>query len=153
MQSGASLVARDGDLLDASIGSTADLAFSRTVRLLADGSLAPEGNFTVDGMSAAQIVVGNQVASEVLTGTSRNLALEIRVPGNGYASDVLQFLLVRNTGDAAPLSDVSRLEAWADDGDGLFEPGGATPDPLETERGRSLRKPESLPRKEVRLPG
>ena len=130
VQSGASTVARDGDLLDLMIGSEADLTFNRQVRLLASWPLSPEGNFPVDGMSAAQVQVGTQVASEILTASNRNLALEIVVPGNGYTSDVLQFLLVRNLGSAVPLTDITRLEAWSDDGDGTFDPQGASPDRL-----------------------
>ncbi|TMQ70222.1 MAG: DUF11 domain-containing protein, partial [Candidatus Eisenbacteria bacterium] len=120
--SGASLKARDGDLLDVSIPGAPDLIFSKGVLLTGAWPLAPDGSFTVDGMSLAQIAVAGQATPDLLTGSARNNALDVVIPANGYQTDTLQFLVVQNHGDAQPLLDIPRVEAWADDGDGVFEP-------------------------------
>ncbi len=122
VKSGASLTARDGDLLDLEVPAVTDVGFSRRVNPLGTWPLTPSGVFPVDGMSLAQLVMTPQKAPELLTGSVRNLALDLGVPGDGYEPDTLQSLGLRNLGDAAPGMDISRLEAWSDDGDGVFEP-------------------------------
>lgn len=128
ISSGASLAARDGDLLDLSIAAASDVVFKRAVQMVATFPVSPAGNFPVDGMSAAQIQVGHSGSAQALTGSIHNLALEVVVPPNGYAADSLSLLLVRNNGDAAAGTDISKVEAWVDDGDGSFEPGIAPTD-------------------------
>jgi uncharacterized repeat protein (TIGR01451 family) len=125
--SGASLAARDGDELGLAVLAEGDLAFSRPVILEADWPLEHGASFTVDGMSLAQLGVRGAARLDLITGSTRNLALDLTVPPNGYEPDRLEFLLVRNLGDALADRDIVRLEAWVDDGDGVFEP--STVDP------------------------
>ncbi|HET9887244.1 MAG TPA: hypothetical protein VFR10_06990, partial [bacterium] len=121
-QSAASLVARDPDLLDVAIADSLDLGFSRPVRYETVYPLAPDGAFPVDGMVAQQIAFENPGASTFLTGSVRNVALTVVVPSNGYDSDVLQRIDFRNDGNAVPGTDITKVELWADGGDGAFQP-------------------------------
>lgn len=121
-----SLVARDGDFLDLNIADAAGLEFSRTVNVNATFPIAPASRFPVDGMSAAQISLQNPAAASLLTGSTRNVVLSALVPANGYSADFLSRLDVRNVGTALSGEDLTRLEAWTDDGDNVFETAGDT---------------------------
>jgi len=117
---GASLDARDGDLLAVSLAGPSSLVFEGDPALTASFPLTTPGR-AVDGMTAAQIEV-TEVPSEVfLTGSRRNLALHVRVPANGYTPDTLQRLNVINAGTATSGQDLLLLEAWVDvDDDGIL---------------------------------
>jgi hypothetical protein len=80
----------------------------------------PGGNFPIDGMLAAQIVVTPAPTDSIIAGTLDNLVLDVILPPNGYQSDVLRDLSVINEGTAQPGSDIGALRAWADNGDGVF---------------------------------
>jgi uncharacterized repeat protein (TIGR01451 family) len=116
IKGGASLKARDGDVLDASLSGPEAFTFSRFVRLEAGGSLDPDGGFPVDGMAAAQIIVNSVSIKNFTAGTERNLALDVVLPANGYEADLLQRMDVANLGDALPGSDIETMEIWADRG-------------------------------------
>lgn len=122
-QSGASIAARDPDLLDVALADSLDLEFGRPVRYSGSFPIAPDGAFPVDGMVAKQITFENPGASTFLTGSVRNVALTAIVPSNGYDADILQRIDVRNDGSALPGSDLSRVELWGDNGNGTFQPG------------------------------
>lgn len=116
---GASLVARDGDLLAVSFTGTSSLAFEGDPALSAPFPLTTPGR-AVDGMTAAQIEVTEVPSGVFLTGTTRNVALRVRVPANGYAADTLQRLNVINAGTATAGQDLLLVEAWVDlDEDGV----------------------------------
>jgi hypothetical protein len=119
-----SVRARDADSLDLRIGAAANLVFDRTVLFTNAWPVDPPGRFAVDGMSAAQIVVRNIPTVTLFTGTSRNLAFDFVIPANGYAADTLHRLNVTNSDGATGTAgdDLERLEAWVDDGDGMFDP-------------------------------
>lgn len=119
--SGASVNARDGDLLDVRIPEAQYINFNREV--LVDGTfpMTPAGQFPVDGMAAAQIQIQSPGATSLLTGTVRNICFVVDVPANGYAADVLKRIDVVNAGLAQPGTDISVMEAWADDGSGVFD--------------------------------
>ncbi|HKQ18925.1 MAG TPA: hypothetical protein VJW75_04185, partial [Candidatus Eisenbacteria bacterium] len=110
--------ARDGDLLDLAIQSSSDVTFSSGS---ASNSfpLSPAGNFTVDGMVAAQISVSAS-ADSVLAGVANQPVASVVVPANGYQADVLQELTLVNTGTAQAGSDIAALAVWVDDGDKAF---------------------------------
>ncbi|MFN8177880.1 MAG: hypothetical protein U0167_08130 [bacterium] len=118
---GASLAARDGDVLDVQIAGAASFSFSPSVAVAGTFPLAPAGSFPVDGLVSAQIALG-AVAPSLLSGDVRRVALDARLPSNGYEDDVLRRFDVMNLGSAAAVSDLARLEAWVDDGDGTFSP-------------------------------
>ena len=69
-------------------------------------------------MTAAQIAL-HPVGAEVFQlGSVRNLAFDVTLPGNGGAADHLTRFNVRNHGTATAGDVLTRLELWADDGDG-----------------------------------
>ena len=125
-QSAASLIARDPDLLDVAIADSLDLGFARPVRYATGYPIAPDGAFPVDGMMAQQITFENPGTSTFLTGSVRNVAMSILVPSNGYDADTLQRMDVRNDGNAVSGTDITRVELWADNGDGAFQQGADT---------------------------
>ena len=114
------LAARDGDQLDLRIAGVSDIDMSGGT----SGSfpIDPAGTFPIDGMVASQIAIHPVNTSSFAVGSKRNLALDVTVPPNGYEADVLQSMIVTNTGSALPGQDVEQLELWVDDGDGMFEP-------------------------------
>lgn len=116
---GASLTARDGDALDLRIPDSGAITVSGGN---ATGSfpISPAGNFPIDGMVAAQVPVDSLKAQTFSAGSQGNLALRVTIPANGYQTDVLHRLELRNLGSAQAATDIERLQAWADDGDGSF---------------------------------
>ncbi len=118
VHAGASLAARDGDLLDLRIADLA--AVVGTAPIDANWPIDPPGTFAVDGMSAAQIGLMPVAAANLPIGARRRLALAFRLPQNGYAADVLVRLNVVNLGTATPVDDLDAVELWSDDGDGTF---------------------------------
>src|SRR5262249_5449672 len=95
----------------------------------------PAGNFPVDGMVSAQIGLSAVTTPTFSVGSTRNLALDVWIPANGYQADVLQRLAVQNLGTARPSDEISEVEAWLDDGDGVFKPEGQGPGGADTRLG------------------
>jgi uncharacterized repeat protein (TIGR01451 family) len=122
----ASLLARDGDVLDLGVADSTDFGFTRPVSLVRTWPLSPAGSFPVDGMSVAQVgVSAAPLPINVLTGSTHNPSLAVTIPANGYAADTLRTLNVRNLGTAAAGTDVERVDLWLDvDSDGVPEPNG-----------------------------
>ena len=123
VQGAASATARDGDQLDLRAADASTVTLHSFAQAAAPWPLAPAGGFLVDGMTSAQIVVTPVAGQSLRVGTSRNPVMEVVVPSNGYAADVLQRINVVQHGTAMPGSEIARMEAWADDGDGLFNAG------------------------------
>ena len=118
--SGASLTARDGDVLDLRIASSSSVTVSGSP---VNGSfpIDPSAAFPVDGMSSFQLGLFGVSTPTFAVGTTRNLALDVRIPANGYDPDVLQRIAVQNLGTARPSDDITGMEVWRDDGDGTFK--------------------------------
>jgi len=116
------LIARDGDVLDLAIDGDFDAMFGASVFFRTGWPLSPLGGFAIDGMAAAQVSIGPTATSTLVAGATNELALEVLLPANGYDSDLLQRLGVANLGTAASGADISRVRAWVDDGDALFDP-------------------------------
>jgi hypothetical protein len=123
VQGGTPLASRDSDVLDLMVAGPADLGFTRPVPLAADWPLDPSGYFVVDGMAADQISLEPWGPANFPVGSTRNVALEIVVPANGYEADELARINLVDLGTARPGSDITLMEAWVDDGDNLFDPG------------------------------
>lgn len=123
-RSGASLAAHTPDPLGLAVAAPdSDLVFTRPVAMV-DGASPVFGNENpVEGMAFAQLAVHATPAAGVITGSTRNLALDATVPSNGASADTLRLVLVTNLGDARPATDLAKIELWADDGDGVFRPG------------------------------
>lgn len=119
VRSGASVLARDGDVLDLYLSGAEALGFARTVPLEVDGSLDPVGSFAVDGMGAAQILVHSQPAGALVPGGEPSLVADFTLPGNGYAGDVLE-AITWTTGGTAPPGALVDVELWQDGGDGVW---------------------------------
>ena len=116
------LAVRDGDALDLAIPSASDVDLDPSTTFTNAFPLAPAGAFPIDGMVAAQVAVGAVGSASVIAGSANNLVHHVVLPGNGYQADQLQQLAVINTGTAAAGSEIGAMRAWADDGDGGFDP-------------------------------
>ncbi len=121
------VVARDGDALDLSLGAAGDVEHSGPASVQATWPLDPPGEFLVDGMTAAQIALHEVGSTTFLAGTAGNLAFDVTLPANGYASDQLQKLNLFNHGTAVAGSDIQGVQAWVDDGDGSYADGQERP--------------------------
>ncbi|MCK4776422.1 MAG: hypothetical protein KAT30_16615, partial [Candidatus Krumholzibacteria bacterium] len=114
--------AHDGDVLDAAVYGAYDVDFSDVTSVIADWPVKAVGQHTVDGMIAAQITLQNIAGVTLAPGDGPSLALDVVLPGNGYADDILNALTVENAGTAAG-SDISEVRAWRDGGDNAFDAG------------------------------
>ena len=114
--------ASDSDALSLVVADPLDVDFSVATRVAAAWPLDSGARATIDGMVADQIT--NTGAPTATVGPSEGpvLALDVTVPRNGYASDVLDTLVVVNLGDA-DVSDLAEVRLWRDGGDGVFTPG------------------------------
>jgi hypothetical protein len=111
---------RDGDLLDVEVTSVGDLSFEPAVAFRNGWPVGGAGGLTIDGMIAAQVVARPVGPSPLSPDATDQLALDLLLPANGYTADVLTRLAVVNLGTASATGDLSRLRAWADDGDDAF---------------------------------
>jgi len=114
--------AKDPDVLSLNVSGSLDVDFGEPTRVVAVWPLDSGARLTVDGMLAAQVTnVGAPVAT-VGPGDGPILVLDVKVPRNGYALDLLDSLIVENRGDAVT-SDIAALRLWRDGGDGTFSAG------------------------------
>jgi hypothetical protein len=111
--------AADGDTLSARIAGSLDVSFSDTTRVVASWPLDSRARAGVDGMIAAQLGLVAPPATTLAPDDSNVVALDVRIPRNGHADDVLQRLDVVNQGTATP-ADVAEVRFWRDGGDGVF---------------------------------
>ncbi|MEZ4651185.1 MAG: hypothetical protein R3E97_20825 [Candidatus Eisenbacteria bacterium] len=118
LRASAGTLARDGDRTDPSL-KLGELEWQGEPTVVGLGSMDPPGDVVVDGMSAAQIVLTPVETASFEAGSTRNLALDILVPSNGYLPDRLERFNLRVEGSAQS-SDLAALELWTDDGDGQF---------------------------------
>jgi hypothetical protein len=70
---------------------------------------------------AAQVRLAPVPGTTLTTGSVRNLVFNAILPANGYEQDVLENINIKNLGSALDGADIARVEAWIDDGDGIFE--------------------------------
>lgn len=119
----APLVARDGDEIHLVVANSSDVSASPVNLFSNSWPVDPNSRFTLDGSVAAQFAVQPISPQTVHAGDSNILALQVRLPADGYSADVLNGLNVVNAGTAAPGADITTIRAWADDGDGVLSPG------------------------------
>jgi len=117
-----SLGARDGDALDLEVADSTSVLLSPSTFARNAWPLRPTGNFPVDGLVASQIAVHSIPPGNLLAGSTRALALDVTLPPNGYEPDRLLRLSVTNRGTAEAGTEITRMNAWSDDGDGAFDP-------------------------------
>lgn len=113
------LDAADGDVLGTAIMTPDHLVFEPPVPATANWPLDSGARWTVDGLLAAQILASPAPAVALGPGDGPALALDVILPANGYAEDVLERLTVVNLGNATP-GDIGELRLWRDGGDGVF---------------------------------
>jgi hypothetical protein len=114
---------RDGDNLDLSIQAASDVTFAQFVATTGNSwPVDPAGSIALDGSSAVQDSVAAVGPGNILAGTNDNLALDVRIPSNGYQTDRLEKLAIVNEGNATIGPDIAAVRAWVDEGDGLFNP-------------------------------
>ncbi len=124
---GATLVARDGDVLDMAVVSSSSLVFKRPVAVQAAWPLDPADSFPVDGMARAQVVVHPVPSSTALAGAAMVPVLDVTIPANGYDADLLEQVRLTNAGTAEAGTDIDSLSLWIDGGNASFD-GGAGDD-------------------------
>lgn len=115
-------LAADGDVLDAEIADEGEVTFSDPTTVVAGWPLTSNARWTINGMLAAQITNHGAPPATLGPGEGPALALNLTLPSNGYAADVLRGLTVVNDSTATP-SDVAQMRLWRDGGDGTFDAG------------------------------
>lgn len=120
-----SVLARDGDDVDAALVSPANVIFREETEINDSFSpLYPLDSFgyaTVDGMARHQIGVFPSDADTLAGGATDVWIVTLVVPQNGYAADTLTALSIKDYGgDPAP-DDLAALRIWRDTGDGMFD--------------------------------
>ncbi|MCP4545044.1 MAG: DUF11 domain-containing protein [bacterium] len=118
--SGASILARDGDVLDMGLIEAADLVLARGSPLEIDWPISPPEQHIVDGLTSHQIAIKPLGSRNLMTNSTHNLVLNAVLPGNGYESDVLNKINLYNWG-GANFDDIARMDLWVDDGDDIPE--------------------------------
>jgi len=113
---------RDGDALDLQIKAASDLKFTSGQTFSNAFPVSPAGSFPIDGLVAAQIGVHPVATRALVAGATNQLAFDVTLPGNGYANDVLEELVVRNDlGTAQAGTDITAMRVyWDADNDGAF---------------------------------
>jgi uncharacterized repeat protein (TIGR01451 family) len=119
---GASLNARDSAHLRLGVQASTDLDLTQAYTLMGVWPLVSGHHLTVEGFVAAQATVHPLESSLLPIGSQDNLALVFDLPGNGYLDDTLYSITLENFGTALPLTDISALKIWSDNGDGLYDP-------------------------------
>jgi hypothetical protein len=94
VDAGASISARDGDILSLALDDSSDVVVTPPVDLSAEWPLESGDGFPVDGMVSMQLTLHPVDAPTFSAGTTRNLALDVTLPPNGYDTDVLNRLNV-----------------------------------------------------------
>ena len=112
---------RDGENLDLSIEAASDIVLSTALTTTSTFPVSPAGSIAIDGSSAAQYTVVGVGPGNVLAGTNNDLALDVRIPANGYQTDRLEKIAVQNEGTATLASDLGTVRAWVDDGNGSLD--------------------------------
>lgn len=119
-RAGASLRARDGDGMRVMLLNSGGLSFATGGAASGAWPMVTAPALAVDGMTAAQIGLAT-LSTGITVGTLRHPVAALDVPSNGYAPDTLRRVNLIQLGDASPVTDLPRLELWADDGSGGFE--------------------------------
>lgn len=115
--------AADGDNVAASVASAVDVQFDGSAELAGNWPLG-SGGLVVDGLLASAVAATPVPARTVAPGEGPVLALDLVVPRNGHADDVLGRLDIANFGSATS-ADIAELRLYRDGGDGDFDAGAA----------------------------
>jgi hypothetical protein len=117
-----SLAARNGDVLDAVVSSTADVVFRQPTLVADDFSplypLDSFGRLVVDGMSSHQLSLTPTSLDTLLSGTTDNWLFGLVVRQNGYEPDTLRALSFKNYATDFSPTDIAAFHLYRDTGDG-----------------------------------
>lgn len=114
--------AADGDSLAVSVAGALDIRFATDADVQGDWPLSSDGGLVVDGHVVAQLDARPTLNRTVAPGEGPVLALDLTVPANGDAADILNSLRLENVGSAGGGS-VASLQLWRDGGAEGFAPG------------------------------
>jgi hypothetical protein len=117
-----SFCSADGDTLEIRIDRAADVGILEDYPVTGAFPAATPGTRIVDGMKAFQIAMFPGADSLIVAGGAHVLLLDVGVPANGYAADVLQTIIIRNEGTATS-EHIASIGLFADGGNGTFDDG------------------------------
>jgi len=107
--------AKDNNIIDCSIASATDISFkSGTTSIGGIFPLDSSGFHIIDGLVNAQITNYGAKAITVATGTPNVLVLDVLIPANGYATDTLTGMRIKNSGTAKDSRDIKAVKLCAD---------------------------------------
>lgn len=115
--------AADGDVIATMVAGSSDVRFDVATAVVASWPLDSGARWLVDGMVAAQIDHREIDPAGLAAGDGPHLAMDVRMPRNGYADDTLEGLEIVNLGSATT-ADIADLRLWRDGGDDVFSAGG-----------------------------
>ncbi len=122
VQGAPSYSAPTGYQLALAVLRTEHIELAKTTAQAASWPLADGTVLTVGGFPASALTLIEVDSSPLAVGSIHNPALEVHIPSDGFLADELLRLNIINHGSAQPDTDIERMEAWADDGDLVFDP-------------------------------
>ncbi|UCG50789.1 MAG: hypothetical protein JSW58_11345 [Candidatus Latescibacterota bacterium] len=120
-----SVLARDGDELDAVVSATSDVVFQGNTLIADDFSplypLDSFGRLVVNGMVSHQISMTPTLLDTLDSGSDDNWLFTVIIPQNGYEPDVLTGLSLKNYAPDTISGDLLTLRLYRDDGNGTLD--------------------------------
>ncbi|MEW6097461.1 MAG: hypothetical protein AB1567_13220 [bacterium] len=106
---------KDDNIIDCSIAAATDISFeSGTTSVGGIFPLDSSGFHKIDGLVNAQITNYGAKAITVATGTTNVLVLDVLIPCNGYATDTLTKMRIKNSGTAKDSRDIKTVKLCTD---------------------------------------
>lgn len=103
--------AKDGDIIEIQLE---DVTFATSTTINGNFPLNSYGHHIVDGMVASQKSINHILPNNFKSGELNNLVLDIIIPSNGYAEDILRSLSIENAGNANENDIVLKLWVGTD---------------------------------------
>jgi len=103
--------AKDNDIIDCRILSPTDISFEPGTTSV--GGIFPldsSGFHKINGLVNAQITNYGAKSTVIATGTTNVLVLDVLIPANGYATDTLTKIRIKNSGTAKNSRDVKMVK-------------------------------------------
>jgi len=106
--------AKNGNLINLAMDSTADVFTSPAVTVSGAFPLSNPQNYTIDAFPAAAVSV-NAIPGKILfAGQNNRAVLNFRLPGNGYANDSLRTIQITNVGTLDERNALARVRLYLD---------------------------------------
>lgn len=117
-------MAKNDDLIDCAINSPLDIGFyGLATRIKGVFPLNSKGENIIDGAVQAQIINFGAPPITVPRNKSNVLLMDIVIPSNGYATDTIKNMKLKNSGIAVSPRDILSVKLWADGGNNEFDHG------------------------------